>query len=229
MGDAMFGHAFRRPDLLQQALTHRSASASRQGQRRPRRGKPGNLGSNERLEFIGDRVLGLVVAEWLVERFPNEQEGALARRHAHLVARPLLAEIGARMGLAEHLDVAPNEARAGVSLLPTVLADAMEAVIGAVFLDAGLDPARALVRRAWGPAMEAQIVPPLDPKTALQEWLGARGQPLPVYTVLSQEGPPHAPSFVMTATGGGQSGQGAAGTKQAAERAAASELLGKLI
>jgi ribonuclease-3 len=186
------------------------------------------LGSNERLEFVGDRVLGLVVAEWLVERFPDEQEGQLARRHAHLVARPLLAEIGARLGLAAHLDVAPNEARAGVSLLPTVLADAMEAVIGAVFLDSGLEPARALVRRAWESAMEAQILPPLDPKTALQEWLGARGMPLPVYTVTSTEGPPHAPSFVVTVAGAGKAGSGRAGTKQAAERAAAIELLGKL-
>ena len=226
--DSVFGHTFQRPDLLRQALTHRSAAASRQTTAKARRGRQASLGSNERLEFVGDRVLGLVVAEWLVERFPNEQEGQLARRHAHLVARPLLAEIGARLGLAAHLDVAPNEARAGVSLLPTVLADAMEAVIGAIFLDSGLDPARSLVRRAWQPAMDAQILPPLDPKTALQEWLGARGLPLPVYTVASTEGPPHAPSFVVTAEGAGKAGSGRAGTKQAAERAAAIELLGKL-
>ncbi len=223
MSDAVFGHVFRRPALLREALTHRSAVHLRQ-----RRGTHPSLGSNERLEFVGDRVLGLVVAEWLVERFPNEQEGALARRHAYLVARPLLAEIGERLGLADRLAVAPNEARAGVKLLPTVLADTMEAVIGAVYLDAGLEAARALVRMAWSPAMEAQIHPPQDPKTALQEWLGARGLPLPVYTVASTEGPPHAPQFVVTAEGAGKTGSGRAGTKQAAERAAAVELLGRL-
>ena len=223
MNDTAFGHVFRRPQLLREALTHRSAVHLRQ-----RRGTHPSLGSNERLEFVGDRVLGLVVAEWLVERFPNEQEGALARRHAHLVARPLLAEISGRLGLADRVAVAPNEARAGVKLLPTVLADTMEAVIGAVYLDGGLEAARTLVRTAWGPAMEAQKQPPQDPKTALQEWLGARGLPLPVYTVISTEGPPHAPQFVITAEGGGKMGSGRAGTKQAAERAAAAELLGRL-
>lgn len=224
----IFGYTFRKPDLLRQALTHRSAAASRQVGPRARRGQPSTLGSNERLEFVGDRVLGLVVAEWLVERFPREAEGALARRQAHLVARPLLAELAAGLGLSQLIDVAPNEARAGVGTLPTVLADTMEAVIGAIFLDSNLDPARTLIRTAWAAAMEAQVEPPQDAKTALQEWLGARGKPLPVYTVTKQDGPPHAPSFVVLASGGGAEGSGRAGTKQAAERAAASELLGRL-
>ena len=235
-----FGYTFKRPDLLAEALTHRSAVHIRQqGGRKPgnrkRSASPvrdstahSSMASNERLEFIGDRVLGLVVAEWLFERFPLEQEGSLARRHAHLVARPLLAEIAERLGLADRLAVAPNEARAGVKLLPTVLADAMEAVIGAVFLDGGLQPARMLVREAWSAAMDAQILPPTDPKTALQEWLGARGLPLPVYVVQSQEGPPHAPQFVVTVETGGHRGSGSAGSKQAAERAAAAALLGIL-
>ena len=124
--------------------------------------------------------------------------------------------------------MAPNEARAGVKSLPTVLADAMEAVIGAVFLDGGLQPARILVREAWSAAMDAQILPPTDPKTALQEWLGARGLPLPVYVVESQHGPPHAPQFVVTVETGGHRGSGSAGSKQAAERAAAAALLGSL-
>ena len=225
MIDTAFGYGFRRPQLLHEALTHRSAAQGRlqRGQRAGAR--HASQGSNERLEFIGDRVLGLIVAEWLIERFPHEQEGALARRHAHLVARPLLAEIGERLGLANLLSVAPNEARAGVKLLPTVLADAMEAVIGAVYLDGGLEPARDHVRRAWTSAMEAQIDPPIDPKTALQEWLGARGRPLPVYFVASQDGPPHAPRFVVTVEGSGKTGTGAAGSKQAAERAAAAALM----
>jgi ribonuclease-3 len=235
-GHAFAGHVFRRPELLHEALTHRSAAHGREQRNRDSAGRPqrgprprsASHASNERLEFIGDRVLGLVVAEWLIERFPTEQEGELARRHAHLVARPLLAEVGERLGLADKLAVAPNEARAGVSLLPTVLADAMEAVIGAVYLDGGLEPARALVRQAWESAMAAQILPPTDPKTALQEWLGARGLPLPVYVVASQEGPPHAPTFVVTVAAGGHQGSGSAGSKQAAERAAAAALLGLL-
>ena len=186
------------------------------------------MASNERLEFIGDRVLGLVVAEWLIERFPAEAEGQLARRHAHLVARPLLAEVAERLGVADKLSVAPNEARAGVSSLATVLADAMEAVIGAVYLDGGLEPARTLIRDAWESAMAAQIIPPTDPKTALQEWLGARGHPLPVYRVVSQEGPPHAPRFVIMVEAAGQKGTGSAGSKQAAERDAAADLMGIL-
>ena len=231
-GPSSYGHVFRRPELLHEALTHRSAARGRPQRARttPRDSRPSTAtqASNERLEFIGDRVLGLIVAEWLIERFPAEQEGELARRHAHLVARPLLAEVAEQLGLAERLSVAPNEARAGVSLLPTVLADAMEAVIGAVYLDGGLDSARALVRGAWDGAMQAQILPPTDPKTALQEWLGARGQPLPVYAVASQDGPPHAPRFVVTVTGAGQRGTGTAGSKQAAERAAAADLMGVL-
>jgi len=227
---AAFGYVFRRPELLHEALTHRSAVRGRDGRARaqPRTGRPNTAtaASNERLEFIGDRVLGLIVAEWLIERFPDEQEGQLARRHAHLVARPLLAEVADRLGVADKLSVAPNEARAGVSQLATVLADAMEAVIGAVYLDGGLEPARTLVRDAWESAMAAQIIPPTDPKTALQEWLGARGQPLPVYVVASQEGPPHAPRFVVTVDAAGHRGTGTAGSKQAAERAAAAALMG---
>ncbi len=227
-----FGHTFRRPELLHEALTHRSAAhgreqRSRQQQRGPRTYNPAHA-SNERLEFIGDRVLRLVVAEWLIERFPQEQEGQLARRHAHLVARPLLAQVAEQLGLGTKLSVAPNEARAGVSLLPTVLADAMEAVIGAVYLDGGLEAARTLVRTAWESAMQAQKIPPTDPKTALQEWLGARGLPLPVYVVASQEGPPHAPRFVVTVDAAGHRGTGNAGSKQAAERAAAAALMGIL-
>ena len=217
-----FGHVFRRPDLLQEALTHRSAAHGRgagSGGRKPA------LASNERLEFIGDRVLALVVAEWLIERFPGEPEGALAKRLAHLVARPLLVEIAGGLNLADWLAVAPNESRAGVRLSANVLADAMEAVIGAVYLDSGLDAARALVRRAWDGAMQAQILPPTDPKTALQEWLAARGLLAPVYVVASQDGPPHAPQFVVTVEAEGHAGRGAAGSKQSAERAAAAALL----
>jgi ribonuclease-3 len=158
--ETLLGHSFQRPDLLREALTHRSALRARA------RGK----GSNERLEFIGDRVLGLLMAEWLAERFPAEQEGELGRRLAQLVSQPVLAGVAEEIGLAEALSVAPGEARAGVRQRATVLADALEAALGALYLDGGLEPARAFVRRAWNGAMIAQTAPPKDAKTTLQEW-----------------------------------------------------------
>ncbi len=226
VAEAILGHGFRNRELLQEALTHRSA-AHRRG-KQLRRGDRRGVGSNERLEFIGDRVLGLLIAEWLIERFPLEQEGELGPRHAQLVSRKVLGEIAAAAGLSEALAIAPNEARAGVGQLTNVLADATEALIGAMFLDGGLDPARGFVRRAWLPAMDAQVLPPKDPKTALQEWLMARGKPLPIYGVVSRTGPSHGPSFVISVAAEGHAGTGTAGSKRLAERMAAADLLEKL-
>ncbi|MBC7800475.1 MAG: ribonuclease III, partial [Gemmatimonadaceae bacterium] len=132
------------------------------------------------------------------------------------------------VGLAQAVAVAPNEARAGVGSLVTVLADAMEAALGALYLDAGLDAARRFVRGAWQDAMTGLVLPPKDPKTGLQEWLMARGLPLPIYVVDSRSGPSHEPEFVISVTASGQTGQGRAGSKQAAERAAAAALLESL-
>jgi ribonuclease-3 len=220
LAENLLGHHFARPALLREALTHRSAAHGRARQK--------GTGSNERLEFIGDRVLGLVIAEWLVERFPAEQEGKLGPRHAHLVSREALLDIGTEIGFSRVLSLGVSEASAGVGQGANVLADALEAALGAVFLDAGLDAARALIRRAWAGAMERQVLPPKDAKTELQEWFLARGKALPRYEVVSSDGPSHAPKFVITVTGGGKTGTGAAGTKRAAERAAAVDLLGKL-
>ena len=221
--EAVLGHQFGRPDLLREALTHRSAAAGRHGAKSVK-----GAGSNERLEFVGDRVLGLLIAEWLAERFPQEQEGELGRRLAHLVSQPVLAALSEHAGLPELLSVAPGESRAGVRQRATVLADAMEAAIGALFLDGGLDAARRFVRRSWEAAMIAQADPPKDAKTALQEWAQRRGLDLPAYRVVSRDGPPHAPMFVIAVDVGEQSGQGAAGTKRVAEQTAARDLLGKL-
>ncbi|MGE0419201.1 MAG: ribonuclease III [Acetobacteraceae bacterium] len=216
--ETILGHSFSRPDLLREALTHRSALKARA------RG----YGSNERLEFIGDRVLGLLVAEWLAERFPREQEGELGRRLAHLVSQPVLAGVAEEVGLAAELSVAPGEARAGVKQRATVLADALEAALGALYLDGGLDVARAFVRRAWLAAMTAQAEPPKDAKTRLQEWAQKRSMPLPDYTVTSRSGPPHAPEFIVTVSVDGRSGTGSAGSKRAAEQLAAEALLRSL-
>ena len=221
--EAILGHHFARPAVLAEALTHRSAAP-----RRTRRGERKGTGSNERLEFIGDRVLGLLIAEWLIERFPDEQEGELGPRLAHLVSRTVLASIADHARLQDALALAPNEVRAGVGQLANTLADTLEAALGALYLDGGLDPVRRFVRNAWAAAMEAQILPPKDAKTALQEWLMARGQPLPIYTVTAQSGPSHAPSFTIDVSGAGATGTGTAGNKREAERLAAADLLGKL-
>ena len=226
VAEAILGHSFAQPGLLREALTHRSAAHGRRG--KLRRGERRGVGSNERLEFIGDRVLGLIVAEWLIERFPDEQEGELGPRHAHLVSRRLLAEIADAAGMSAALAIAPGEARAGVGQLANVLADATEATIGALYLDGGLDPARRFIRGAWQFAMDAQVLPPKDPKTGLQEWLMARGLALPIYEVVERSGPSHAPEFVIAVAACGHTGTGRAGSKRIAERLAAAELLESL-
>ena len=219
--EKLLGHRFTNQALLAESLTHRSALQPK------RRGKS-PAKSNERLEFVGDRVLGLIVAEWLIERFPHEPEGALGRRHAYLVSRRVLAELADAAGLAGALDIGISEAKAGVANLANVLGDAMEALIGALYLDAGLDPARGFIRRVWGAELDAMAEPPTDPKTELQEWLMARGLPLPEYRVSSRSGPSHQPEFLMIVAGGGQEGTGSAGSKRLAERDAAADLLARL-
>jgi ribonuclease-3 len=216
--DEILGYRFSRSDLPREALTHRSALQGR----RPGGASAGT--SNERLEFIGDRVLGLLIAEWLAERFPDEQEGDLGRRLASLVSQPVLAQVADTIGLGEALSVAPGEARAGVKRRATVLADALEAALGAMYLDGGLEPAREFVRRSWHSAMSAQEAPPKDAKTALQEWAQKRGLELPTYTVSTRSGPPHAPVFEVTVSVGTWRGIGTAGSKRAAEQLAAEQL-----
>ena len=213
--ETILGHDFHRPELLREALTHRSAL---QGRGRSR-------DSNERLEFIGDRVLGLLMAEWLAERFPREQEGDLGRRLAHLVSQTVLAEVAEDIGLGTALSVAPGEARAGVKRRATVLADGLEAALGALYLDGGLDRARAFVRRAWEPVMGAQVEPPKDAKTRVQEWAQKYAHDLPQYQVTARSGPPHAPEFTITVSVGGLSATGTAGSKRQAEQKAAARLL----
>jgi ribonuclease-3 len=216
--EAILGHVFQRPGLLAEALTHRSAT---QGKGRAR-------ASNERLEFIGDRVLGLAMAEWLAERFPREQEGELGRRLAYLVSQPVLAAVAETVGLAAALSVSPGEARAGVAKRATVLADALEAALGALYMDGGLDVARDFVRRAWNEAMVLQAEPPKDAKTALQEWAQKGGLDLPAYVIASRSGPPHAPEFTVTVTVGSSQAHGIAGSRRAAEQRAAEALLRRL-
>ncbi|MCS6891689.1 MAG: ribonuclease III [Rhodovarius sp.] len=212
------GYRFSRPELLAQALTHRSAAG-------PGRGA---LASNERLEFLGDRVLGLLIAEWLIERFPEEREGDLGKRVAALVSREALAPIAERLGLPAALRVPPAEGRSGLRERANVLADALEALLGALFLDGGLEAARRFVRREWAEAMAAAAAPPVSAKSRLQEYTMARGQGLPVYEQVSVTGPAHAPVFVVRVRAMGREAEGRGETKRAAETAAAENWLAGL-
>ena len=220
LAEELLGYRFTRKELLREALTHRSASTGRARLR--------GHGSNERLEFIGDRVLGLLIAEWLAERFPAEQEGQLGPRHAYLVSKDALVNVATEIGFTRCLSLGQSEALAGVGALANVLADAIEAALGAVYIDGGLEVARRFVRDAWGAAIDLQKLPPKDAKTALQEKLLARGQKLPSYDVVATAGPPHAPEFVVRVTAGGLSAEAKGGNKRLAERLAAAALLEKL-
>lgn len=185
--------------------------------------------SYERLEFLGDRVLGLVVADMLLHAFPREAEGALARRHAFLVSREVLAEVARDMNLGEFLLVSKGEAEGGGRENPGLLADVCEAVIGALYLDGGLKVARAFIEPRWRPLLAQDRKPPQDPKTALQEWAQARGLALPVYREVSRSGPPHDPMFkVAVDVEGTDSAYGEGRSKRLAEQEAARCILERL-
>lgn len=216
---ARLGHRFADRSLIERALTHPSALA--QGRSGP--------GSYERLEFLGDRVLGLVVADLLLKRFPGEAEGALARRHAALVRREALAEVGAALKLGLELKLSRPEEEGGGRSNPALLADACEAVIGALYVDGGLEAARALIERFWAELIEADLTPPQDAKTALQEWAQGRGLPLPGYREVGRSGPDHELRFtVEVSVEGHQPATGEGRSKRLAEQAAAERLLARL-
>lgn len=211
------GYEFRDRGLLKQALTHASRSL------RPDE----RLNSNERLEFLGDRVLALAISEMLFENYPADEEGSLSRRLNALVRRETLAEIAADLDLASHIIMSKGEADQGGRKNPSLMADAMEALIASVYLDGGMDAARTFIERYWlervqhGPAE-----PPKDAKTRLQEWSQAEGLGLPAYKVVDRTGPPHAPEFRVAVTVQGFGQNDATGSsKQRAEQAAAEAML----
>ncbi len=218
------GHRFAQPDLLRRALTHPSAIGAAARQRE--RGQDGY----ERLEFLGDRVLGLVIADLLFRRFTDENEGALAKRFAMLVRRESLARVAQAVDLGRHLLLSRGEMEAGGRESRTLLADACEAVIGALYLDGGLEAAADFVRRYWEPLMAEDLRPPQDAKTALQEWAQGAGLPLPVYRTVRTEGPPHEPLFAVEVQVQGQApATGTGRSKRAAEQIAAETLLTQLV
>jgi len=210
------GHDFARPELLQEALTHPSALASEHG--RGHRGRKPPHRGYERLEFLGDRVLGLVIADLVWRRFESESEGDLTRRLTHLVRGETLARVAARIGLDRHVILPPAEIAAGAANNPAILADVCEAVIAAIYIDGGLEPAAAFVRRFWEPLVAELDGPPRDPKTSLQEWAQARGLALPAYELVATTGPDHAPRFTVAARPAGFPG---ASPPASSQRAAA--------
>ncbi len=213
--EARLTHKFDDIRLLEAALTHASAAEA--------------ASTYERLEFLGDRVLGLLIADFLMRRHPDENEGDLARRLAVLVDRNSLAEIAEQLNMGAYLRLSTGEEAAGIRRNASVLADVMEAVIGAIYKDGGLEAAKPIVERFWLPLADRDVKPPVDVKTALQELVQSKGGGLPRYREISRSGPDHKPVFTVEVTVDGAAparGQGA--SKRAAERAAAEALLSNL-
>ena len=213
--EGRLGYAFEDRALLKKALTHasvRQASAKRR--------------DNERLEFLGDRVLGLAVAELLSELYPAANEGQLARVYNRLVRGGTCAEVARSLDLGPSLVLSESEASSGGRDKETILADACEALLGAIFLEAGYDKAREIVRKHWGARLEGSPGESADAKSALQEWAQGQGRPLPTYEVVQRTGSDHAPTFTVEATVTGYEPARAQGrSRQEAEKAAAVALL----
>jgi ribonuclease-3 len=215
--ESRLGYSFRDSELASLALTHLSAQSA---------GGQGRAQSYQRLEFLGDRVLGVVIASRLYAAFPQASEGELSMRFAKLVRRETCAEIAAEWDVGPHVVLGPGEARAGGRKKEAILADICESLIGAAFVDGGFEDAQALVLRAWGDRITADAEPARDAKTAVQEWAQSRALGPPRYEEVERSGPAHAPHFVMRVVlDGFAPEQGAAGSKRAAEQAAAQAFL----
>ena len=201
--------------MLYEALTHCSAIVD-----------SGAAASYERLEFLGDRVLGLVIADMLLDAFPGEPEGDIARRFTALTRRDALLAIARKIELGRYLVLGSGEDAGRES--PAVLADAMEAVIAALYRDAGLESARAFITTHWRAMMKAAPHPPQDAKTRLQEWAQARALALPDYVEMAREGPQHAPRFAIEVRVGPVRASGSGDSKREAEQAAAAAAFARL-
>ena len=210
------GHRFGKPELLARAVTHASIGTST----RP---------DNQRLEFLGDRVLGLVMAEALLTADPGASEGQLAPRFNALVRKESCADVAREVGLGDVLKLGRSEMLTGGRRKEALLGDALEAVIAAVYLDAGFEAAKVLVLRLWGGRIAAVEPDARDAKTSLQEWAQARAMPPPVYEEAGRSGPDHAPVFTVRVTlASGETAEATAGSKRAAEQTAARLLLERM-
>lgn len=223
--ETQLGYAFKDRALLHRALTHASVQSQNANADR--------LNNNERLEFLGDRVLGLVIAEMVNEYFAEAREGELARCYNLLVRGETCAKVAREIGIGPHLILSESEAGTGGRDKVTILADACEALLGGIFLEGGFKAAREVVRRHWQPHLERLPTATVDAKTALQEWAQAQGMSLPVYRELAREGPDHAPWFTAEVRIIGRrkadlrTAEGRGANKRAAEQAAAAALLSR--
>ncbi len=213
----LIGHAFNDPGLLQQALTHRSAGAP----------------NNERLEFLGDSIVNMMVAQALYERWPKADEGALTRARAELVREGALAVIARELQLGDRLILGPGEMKTGGHRRDSILADALEAVVAAIYLDAGFAACRTVVLPWFSASMQALPAtgkPEKDPKTRLQEWLQARQKALPLYELVSESGDDHAKTFRVRCgvTDPAVSTEGEGASRRLAEQQAAAAALEQL-
>ena len=214
------GYEFADKTLVERALTHISALSG---------GAHKRGDSYQRLEFLGDHVLGLVVSDMLYREFPRANEGEMSRRLADLVRKETCADVGRDMDIGPALRLGSSESSAGGRLRTTILADACEALIGAVFLDGGYQAADDFVQRFWKGRMLKPLRPLRDAKTMLQEWAQARGLPTPAYRELARTGPHHDPEFRVAVVLPDQPpAEGLGSSKRAAEQAAATEMLARV-
>jgi ribonuclease-3 len=212
------GYKFTDVTLLESALSHISAL----------KGARNRASSYQRLEFLGDHVLGLVISDTLFRSYPKADEGELSRRLADLVRKETCAEIARSVDLGPAIRVGSSEANAGARKRPAILADVCEAVIGAVYVDGGYKAAEALIERLWQVRMSATAQPLRDPKTVLQEWAQARGLPTPTYREVARSGPDHSPEFrVAVQLPAFAPAEGTARSKRAAEQNAAAAMLAR--
>jgi ribonuclease-3 len=212
VGEALGGEP-REPKLFVRALTHGSHGRD----------------TYERLEFLGDRVLGLVIANWLYQRFPNEPEGKMSRRYNALVARETCADVGRALDLPRFVRLGKQAREDHAGMSENVIGDVVEAMIGAIFLEGGLERADAFVKANWGPFLEGQRKAPEHPKSALQEIAAEKQLGVPLYELLARFGPHHAPRFrVKVSVGGYGEAEAEGASKQDAETAAAAALLEKM-
>ena len=210
------GYRFKDIALLEQALTHKSAVTGRKH------------ASNQRLEFLGDRILGLAVAEMLYQTFPGNLEGELSQRHTALVRNETCVEVALLLDLGAHLKLGAGERNSGGERNHSILGDACEAVMGAIFLDGGYEPAKNMIERYWRALMQATAQAPRDAKALLQEWALGRGLPVPHYREVERTGPDHKPSFrVALELPGILPVEGVGASKRDAEKAAASVMLAR--
>lgn len=210
--EKILGYKFRNIDLLKSAFTH--SSMSRKGHR-----------NYERLEFLGDRILGLVVAKYLFHHYPNDKEGGLAKRHSKLVSGEICAQISESLNINPFIIMTKGEEDGGGRNNKAILADICESLIAALYLDGGFDEAEKFILNYWAPYLNNQISPPVEPKTALQEWVQGQSGELPIYSVLDERGPSHDKIFTVKVDVKGFPSQSAEGkSKKNAETAAAKKM-----